>query len=322
MRWITSVVVPIFLLLLILGCCFPIGDANQAEGTPSAVTPTGVVPAPVPAPSPPPQPAASDFDFALGETFDLGSFRYVIDSASRMDTIGRGFARQRAPEGATFLVIRYTETNMGTETETVAEGPMVVTDDQGRTFRPSSRAMTALAMSDQADLGITELHPGVARESVVAFEIPRTSVTKVVTVNERGLLGSRTVRVRIRSRLDLRLDALIQDVLNPLGDAVEAQRPGDLRRIMKPADASARTDEALAEWTTRYAAFQQAVQGTRAVEALELNDLDDGRTEFKFRFETARGRRAEPVTFILREEPDRTYLVEMRVPDPPGARRR
>ncbi len=322
MRRISSVVVPIFLGFLILACCFPMGDAEQqAPGSGSGATPATTTPANPGTPPDAPAPPSVDYDFALGEPFQLGSFRYVVHSAEIQDSIGRSFGRERAAAGAAFLVVRYTETNEGTETEVVTEGPMVVKDAQGRTFRPSSRAMTALAMSGRADIAITELHPGVARESFVAFEVPAGGSRRILTVNERGLLGRRTARVLLRTRTDERLDRIIHDVMDPLTVALDARRGTELRLLLAPSAASSTTDAALDDIAARYVAYRDSVSGERDVDALELIDVGDGLTEFKYVFKTQRGRRAEPIVLTLREEPGRTYLVAIRVPDPAAGSR-
>lgn len=157
---------------------------------------TGVdaaVPA-IPEPVPEPEPVTH----AVGETFSVGEFSYVIDSVEQASRIGRRrFSRIEPSAGALFLIVRYTETNRGSDTHTGAGSPIRFRDAQGRTYQESSRARTRLAMNERLEL-FPQLQPGVSHQSATVFEIPEDGATGTGTlvVTERGFGGTQTAEVQ------------------------------------------------------------------------------------------------------------------------------
>lgn len=156
-------------------------------------------PPPIPIPSPPPlaPPPAPTPTYAINAPFQLGSYSYQIDQVEVTDQVGRSrYTRVRPSPGAVFLVIRYTETNNGTETQTGAGSPIQFRDGQARTYQPSSRAETALMMEERGEI-LPQLQPGVAHEGATVFEIPQDAAFGAGTliVTERGALGSNTAEV-------------------------------------------------------------------------------------------------------------------------------
>ena len=187
-----------------------------------------------------------DYDFPLGEPFHLGTFSYVFTGVDLEDAVGNRFARQRATDGAVFLLVRYTETNLGNETATVLAGMnMRVTDAQGRTFRPSSNAMTALAMSGAADLLASELQPGIRQRSVVAFEVPQDSARSrlILSLDERGFLSTGQKRVLLRSPVNENGSVAWAQVANPVFNAAWSGAIAEIRGMMTSED-SANCDDA------------------------------------------------------------------------------
>lgn len=175
------------------------GTAPSPSANPSVLAPS-MVPILAPTPAPTQDPTAAGFHEA-NETWTLGPCRYVVTSATWTDRIGSRYSRQTADPGTVFIVVDFTETNLSNETITGSAGSLRLRDAQGRTFRTSSRAMTALAMSGRHhDLILSELQPSVPHRSQAAFEVP-ADVTRIGPVDflfeERGILGSGTATVRV-----------------------------------------------------------------------------------------------------------------------------
>lgn len=185
-----------------------------------------------------------DFDHFLGDTFTHGTFEYRIRSLERRTSIGNRFAREETGSGSTFLLVHYTETNRGSETVTGTEGPMQLRDQAGRTFRPSSRAMTSLAMSGRGDLLITELHPGVGREATVAFEIPADPNQRLILlVQERGLFGTGEHRVLLRTEAQERGANILDQVVYDFAAAATSHDTAAVRSLLSAESAGMSDDE-------------------------------------------------------------------------------
>lgn len=262
------------------GCCFipaaPTPSTNPLVA-PSGPTPGSAAVAP-PAGAVAPAAPARDFDYIIGDTFRLGDFDYRISSSSRRQRIGTRYAREESAPGSTFLVVDYSETNQGRETFTGAEGPMALADDRGRRFRPSSRAMTALAISGQADLALTQLQPGVPREGHVAFEIPDDpNLRLVLIVEQRGFGSSGEARVLLQTAAEHRMDAILDAIVFPYSTAARTGDTGAARTLYAPEVAP--SDELL---RAELAAYQSAV-GTGNASVPSDVPLVDGAYELSLR---------------------------------------
>ena len=137
----------------------------------------------------------------LGEDFRLGDFTYNVKRVTSSTTIGSGFAKKRASEGARFVVVEYTILNESNVTETVLADDFRIVDSQKREYRPSSEANTALMMSGETkDFVISEVQPGIKKKMQTAFEMPEASVMGGFTlvIPEKGLLGTGSVRISLR----------------------------------------------------------------------------------------------------------------------------
>jgi hypothetical protein len=166
--------------------------------TPSLSTTSYARPTPPPPMQPTPPPSRQP---ALGEDFQLGDFTYNVKRVTSSTTIGSGFAKKRASEGALFVVVEYTILNESSATETVLADDFRIVDSQKREFRPSSEANTALMMSGATkDFVISEVQPGIKKKMQTAFEMPETSATGGFTlvIPEKGLLGTGSVRISLR----------------------------------------------------------------------------------------------------------------------------
>jgi hypothetical protein len=92
--------------------------------------------------------------------------------------------------------------NLGNETRTVLADDLSLLDSEGREFRPSSRANTALlAVERNKDFLLSELQPGIVRKAKTVFEIPRSSARGLIlVVHEKGFLGTGKIRVALESK--------------------------------------------------------------------------------------------------------------------------
>lgn len=187
----------------------PERTAQGAQATAQPVAPPDPAPA---APAQPPAPAAApapDVPVAaelppgfhrLHETWRLGCCEYTATAASAEGRVGGRFMRQNASPGAIFLELRYTETNLSGETVHAAGGNVRLVDAHGRRFDESSRAMSAIEMSEEMQM-LPELQPNLPRQGVAAFEVPADVVDGAMDFEftERGLLGTDTATVRLVS---------------------------------------------------------------------------------------------------------------------------
>ena len=144
--------------------------------------------------------ADSDRDLSLGDEFQLGDFKYRVLSSANRRTVGNQFMRERADNGAIFVIVSYSLENCTKETQTVLADDMKLVDAEGRTFDPSSKANTALLAEDGKDFLLSELQPGIARTMKTAFELPLSSLNGDITlvVPEKGMFSSGKKRVRIK----------------------------------------------------------------------------------------------------------------------------
>ncbi len=131
----------------------------------------------------------------VGDPIVLGSFKYVIQNAAMVQQVGTNqFLRKKASKGAAFIVFRYTIENTSNATETVISSDLFLQDERGRTFQPSSEATNALAMDEEVDLFLSQLQPGIPRDQVAVFEIPKESADRFdLVIPEKGLLGTERV---------------------------------------------------------------------------------------------------------------------------------
>lgn len=138
------------------------------------------------------------------EKFRLGDFSYVIGDCVGQDSIGpRGLRTYSTSTESRFLVLSYTIINETNETQTVLSDDFVLIDRKGRKYRPAANALTALLMEEESkDFILSELQPGLPRQSVTAFEVPHEAALNdlVLVVPEKGLFGTKKKEVLIRTR--------------------------------------------------------------------------------------------------------------------------
>jgi predicted SnoaL-like aldol condensation-catalyzing enzyme len=136
--------------------------------------------------------AAANRQVNVGEEFKLGKFTYLIKEIWSASTVGSGYAGKTASDGAVFVVVRFSIRNDGNETETVMADDFRIIDAKKREFHPSSEANTALVMSGGKDMILSQLQPGVKKDSATAFEVPEAVVCNGydLVIPEKGFLGS------------------------------------------------------------------------------------------------------------------------------------
>lgn len=133
---------------------------------------------------------SADADYSMGEEFQLGDYKYVIQRAEHRTRVGSRFSGEDASPGATFVVIHFTIENCSKKTATVLSDDFELVDSEDRKFKPSSNANTAL-LSQNKDFLLSELQPGIRRPMITAFEIPQSAIAGGLTliVPKKGIFG-------------------------------------------------------------------------------------------------------------------------------------
>lgn len=136
----------------------------------------------------------------LGEEFRLGGFTYSVKSVDVAESVGTGFAKKNASDGARFVLVHFIIRNDGDATETVLTDDFRIVDAKNKEYRPSSEANAALAMSGGRGLSLTELQPGLKKEITTGFEMPEDAAKGVFTlvIPEKGFLGTGSVRITLK----------------------------------------------------------------------------------------------------------------------------
>ena len=136
------------------------------------------------------------------QKFRLGDYAYEIKGCELRARLGSKYLSYTKPgAGAVFVLVRFAIANETKKTATVMSDDFTLRDAQGREFRPASKALTALMMEDEnKDFLLTEIQPGIEKESITAFEVPKTALVGdlILIVPEKGFAGSKTVEVLIK----------------------------------------------------------------------------------------------------------------------------
>jgi len=173
----------------------------------TSVTSTAAAELPIQAPTPQPPPAPPPPQLhGLNERVQLGNFAYVVSAINGLTELATAFKVEKPEDGAMFIVVSYTIENLGNQTETVLADDFRLVDTQGRQFRPSSHANTALALQlkdTRKDLIVSELQPGIKHVMGTVFEVP-LSVTKTgfkIVIPDKGF-GSNKVELGMFTMAD------------------------------------------------------------------------------------------------------------------------
>jgi hypothetical protein len=98
------------------------------------------------------------------------------------------------------VVVYFAIRNESKKTETVLTDDFRVVDGNGNVYSASTEATTALLMSGATkDLAISQLQPGLQKDTATAFEVPDAAwkVGAKLIVPEKGLLGTGQATVRL-----------------------------------------------------------------------------------------------------------------------------
>jgi len=168
----------------------------------------------------------------IGESFKLGGFSYTITSVKSGPSVNSAAARNQieeivslsddmniamakayglqkpsarniAPDGSSFLAIRYVIQNESDEVKIVTTKDFKLLDSKKRTFSTSSEATAELAITQGINFLLAELQPGVRHEGAQVFLMPDDALNEslILIVPEKGLLGTGAKKVRIGSAL-------------------------------------------------------------------------------------------------------------------------
>lgn len=142
------------------------------------------------------QAATGDGNHGINDAIRLGDTTVTVTEVTTTQRVGGEFYNHTAGANATFVVVRYSETNNGNETLTVLGSPFKLVDGEGRRFEPSSRAEGALATQENLEV-LPQLQPGLEHTGAAVFEVPSTAAQGSVQIEftERGFLGSRTAMI-------------------------------------------------------------------------------------------------------------------------------
>jgi len=115
----------------------------------------------------------------VGDTFDLGDFRYQVTSIVPAQQVGRSFTKSKASPNATYLVVDYQIATNQNETTLVVANDIVMRDSKGRTFRSATQPTTSAALEKGIDQLLSELQPGIPRAQVAVFEVPNDALERI-----------------------------------------------------------------------------------------------------------------------------------------------
>jgi len=112
----------------------------------------------------------------IGETFTVGSgdrsVEYTVEEATTADSIGTSFASSEAD--GTFVVVRLTIENSGTEPFMVTNDHLSLIDEEGRTFSAATGAGVYMSQDDRFEaesLSFEELQPGLSITRNVIYDV-------------------------------------------------------------------------------------------------------------------------------------------------------
>lgn len=114
--------------------------------------------------------------YKVKDAFPVGHIGYAVTNVTTRKSIGSDFNRTSADGGAEFVIVQYMVENLGKESETVMSDNFKLVTPDGSTYSPDSQAITALMMMGKdKDFLLSQLNPGVTKNSITAFEVPTTA---------------------------------------------------------------------------------------------------------------------------------------------------
>jgi len=113
----------------------------------------------------------------LKKRFNVGQFRFSVLAAAPVKRV----YDFKAPKGAMIVGIVYLITNMSKNTLSLREPPIVLIDERGRRFLPSSDYLIQLEAHEQNST-LSELQPGLQRQLTVGFVVPKEILEHNITL--------------------------------------------------------------------------------------------------------------------------------------------
>jgi hypothetical protein len=164
------------------------GDPPGAASTEDMYREDGGSPddiAPTPTASRQSEPDRQHFRVRYNEEFKLGDYSYKITSVQTAKAVGPEFLREKASDGAVYLLVNYFIRNDGKQTAETDANDFRLLDTEEREYSPDSRGTTAVS----SDFILRELHPGIFKKAVVAFEVPESVMRSAfrIVVPEKGV---------------------------------------------------------------------------------------------------------------------------------------
>lgn len=119
-------------------------------------------------------PVIKQTEFQLNQPFSVDDIRYSFTRVDSKTAIGTNqYTKETASPGATFIIVYYTVENLSKETKTVLTSSFYLYDSKSRKFTSSSKGSTALSAENKGmDFLLSQLQPGVAKNSAIVYEIP------------------------------------------------------------------------------------------------------------------------------------------------------
>lgn len=109
-----------------------------------------------------------------GHPFIYGNGLYTVEKMERVAQVGQGGNSVTA--SGSFLLVFLSVTNQGQEPLSFSPSDFSLRDKQGRTFTLHSEATKLASLANQkSDLFSEALQPGLSRETVLAFDVPKES---------------------------------------------------------------------------------------------------------------------------------------------------
>lgn len=119
----------------------------------------------------------------VGESIELATIKFTVNSVEEAETLSREYAAPLvASEGAKFVVLNLSITNITNEAFTNTSDGFVITDEQGRSFTASSDANWVI---DNA-LEYRELAPSITEKGDMVFEVPDDATSYGLVIGKDG----------------------------------------------------------------------------------------------------------------------------------------
>lgn len=137
----------------------------------------------------------------VNQEFKLGEVTFRIGEPQFTEFIGNIYSVTPAPTGSIFVVVPVFIRNDGKKTITILADNFQLKTESDETYRTDSRAVTALSMTYlQKDWLLSELHPGVANDTMTAFVIPakKQHAHLYLRVPEPGFFARGEALVKLR----------------------------------------------------------------------------------------------------------------------------